>query len=61
MRKKGLTIGSILRGLQKGLQSLVVEKNIALFLNVTFGLLERPPGEIYDKSALATQSVHFIQ
>ena len=36
-------------------------KNITLLLNVTFGLLERPPGEIYDKSALVTQSVHFIQ
>ena len=57
--KKGLTNWFNTEGTSKG--ASVVEKNIALLLNVTFGLLERPPGEIYDKSALVTQSVHFIQ
>ena len=59
--KKGIQNWFNTEGASKGASELGWEKNIALHLNVTFGLLERPPGEIYDKSALVTQSVHFIQ
>ena len=59
--KKGLHNWFNTEGTSKGASELGCEKDFALLLNVTFGLLERPPGEIYDKSALVTQSVHFIQ